>query len=1074
MPQSLIFIGAPSPRRNSFRKQLALFAVILQLCHFTLHAQLTRGGLTGTVTDPSGARVRAAKVRIVEIHTNAQRETSTNEVGIYRFSALQPGTYDAQIQAHGFKEHQIKNLQIGASREITLNQALSIEAEVTSIQVHSDSMASQSSDVAVENAVYLDHETLELAPFLNTLRDPHLAAVFLPTVSRAPGFSGFSAGGQRSRNQNFVLDGVDNNDLSVTGSTLRLIPEEIAELQIRFPVVSAEFGQTTGTQVSVITMSGTNSLHGNAWNYFRSNKLEPLALADERAGFRVSPRFARNQTGGSLGGPVRKNQTFFYAAIESTRRREAASTRSASSVTIPTLNGFAQLADLPLGDGQSVSSRQRVLKAISFLPNIYEHLGNPSSTVLRPVNGVPIEFQTQRIPVAAPSDLWHGLFRLDHSMAVAGSLSYRLLFDKRSQQNSASNLQFADRFAASSEILNQSHTTSFSYAFSPLWMTENRFAYTRSNLDFPENDPTSPTVQILGAFTFGGLSSFPQGRVANLFQWQHQSSRSAGIHLIKVGADMRRNRLFNLAAFDRKGTWTFNNISDYLNSQPSRIRGLLTDSSYDARQTNQSYFVQDNVRLKENLSLNLGLRYELNGVPMGYFGTEDPFLRALGVPGPARRDTNNIAPRLGFAFVPAVRSAWLRRLFGESATTVRVGYSMNYDVIFFNVLTVAASNYPRALKYDLFAPDTFELFPQSLQSPTQLPIFDPLRFPFANTPEDLQNPTSHNWMISIRRDLGLRQTLEIGYLGNRSYHLLRQSERNPGRLSPEQAETVKRGLAIASVQERRLNPARASRAIVESTAISKYHGAYLRHSQRFIRGLRSEVNFTWSGTFSDNDEPLAVGDIVLSSPQVPQNLSDYRTEWSRSVFDRPLRVSALFDYSLPKPNLAAAKLPFSNQLLAGWSLSGSAEWQSGQPFTIVTGVDSGGSGIAAGWRPDLLSGGSLAADPSSNDLRTFSTREKFKTPRTTNGSPLANSMPEGGNLGRNTYRGPAFTIWNLNIAKTVELHENVRLRLRGDFINAWNHRNFGNPVANMNSAAFGSNTTDPGNRAVLLSAKLSF
>ena len=116
----------------------------------------------------------------------------------------------------------------------------------------------------------------------------------------------------------------------------------------------------------------------------------------------------------------------------------------------------------------------------------------------------------------------------------------------------------------------------------------------------------------------------------------------------------------------------------------------------------------------------------------------------------------------------------------------------------------------------------------------------------------------------------------------------------------------------------------------------------------------------------------------------------------------------------------------------------------------------------------------MAPDPSSNDLRTFTTSEKFQTPRTANGTPLANSMPEGGNLGRNTYRGPAFTIWNLNIVKTVELHEKIRLRLRGDFINAWNHRNFGNPVANMNSATFGANTTDPGNRSVLLSARLSF
>jgi hypothetical protein len=207
---------------------------------------------------------------------------------------------------------------------------------------------------------------------------------------------------------------------------------------------------------------------------------------------------------------------------------------------------------------------------------------------------------------------------------------------------------------------------------------------------------------------------------------------------------------------------------------------------------------------------------------------------------------------------------------------------------------------------------------------------------------------------------------------------------------------------------------------------------------------------------------------------VPQNLSDRRSEWGRSVFDRPFRVSTLFSYFLPNGKFAPAEIPILNQFLTGWNFSGSAEWQSGQPFTIVTGVDSGGSGIPVGWRPDLLPEESMERDPSSGDFRTFLANERFQTPRTVNGSPLASSMAGGGNLGRNTYRGPAFTIWNLNVAKTVEIVEKLRLQLRGDFINVWNHRNFGNPVSNLNSPAFGSNTTDPGNRSVLLSARVSF
>ena len=201
-------------------------------------------------------------------------------------------------------------------------------------------------------------------------------------------------------------------------------------------------------------------------------------------------------------------------------------------------------------------------------------------------------------------------------------------------------------------------------------MSENRFSYVRSHLMFPENDPDSPTVQVLGSFTFGGLSTFPQGRVANTFQWQSVISRSAGRHLLKAGADIRRNRLYNLSQFDAKGTWTFNNFTEFLNSQPSRLRHLLTDSSYDARQTGQAYFLQDSVRVARTLSLDLGLRYELNSVPLDFFGTRDPVLRQVDVPRPPGADSNNLAPRLGLAYVPESRWPFLHKLFGGGQTVV--------------------------------------------------------------------------------------------------------------------------------------------------------------------------------------------------------------------------------------------------------------------------------------------------------------------------------------------------------------------------------------------------------------------
>ena len=1048
-------------------------SMILVWLPHSLSAQLTRGTISGVVTDPSGARVQSAVVRIVEVGTNLRRETLSNGIGIFRLSAIEPGLYDLEIQAAGFKLWKFPDLRVRSGREIALNPTLSLLDAVAVIDIQGTPVLPELLDISIAASSYFGREAVAGAPLLNLARDPQLLAVFMPMVSRAPGFSGLSAGGQRSRNQNFILDGTDNNEISVTGSTLRLIPEEVSELQVQFPSFAAEFGQSTGAQISAITSGGTNALHASVWDYFRADWLEPRSLLDKRAGFRAPPRFVQNQAGASLGGPIQRDRTFFYTVLEANRSRQAASTRAASFLTIPTRAGDAVLrtGTVPLGAGQSAASRQQVLERLSFLPAIYDLLGTEGETSTRTVNSVPIEFQTLRVPLAAPSDLWHGLFRGDQTLGDGANLSYRFLLDKRSQQNVTSNLQFADRYAAASEVFSQSHTVSLTHAFNPSWITEGRFSFVRSSLAFPENDPVSPTVQVLGAFTFGGLSNFPQGRVANTFHGQSLTSYHSGKHLLKFGADLRRSRLYNLFAADQKGTWTFNNFTDYLNSQPSRLRHLLTDSTYDARQANQAYFIQDDLRLAQNLSFNAGLRYEVSGVPFGFFGTADPALRLFGIPGPTRRDTNNLAPRLGLAYAPRAPAGWLRRLTGENQTVIRAGFGMNYDVIFLNVLTITAGNYPRALKYDVFAPEIFNLFPLLLPRPAQLPEFDPVRFPFANTPSDLQHPTSHNWLLVIRRQFEARQFAEIGYTGNRTYHLLRQGERNPGLLTAEQAAAVIGGGAIPSVQQRRLNPAWASRATLESTAVSKYHALFLRHQQSVVPGLTSDINLTWSGTFSDNDESLAVGDIVLSSPQLPQNVLDYRSEWSRSVFDRPLRVSSLLAY---EPAAKRSASPVLGHLLAGWRFAGSAEWQSGQPFTVVTGVDSGGSGIPVAWRPDLLPGGSLLRDPVHGDLRTFKAINLLHTPRTAGGSPLASSMPEGGNLGRNTFRGPAFLLGNLNVTKFVQIRDSLRLQLRGDFLNVLNHRNFGNPVSNLNSSAFGSNTTDPGNRSVLLSAKLSF
>ncbi len=1045
----------------------------------SLSAQLTRGFISGTVQDPSTAVIANATVTLTNNATNIQRGAATNEIGFYRFVAVEPGSYTIEFASPGFQTTKIVSIHVGTAQEVVLNQTLALSREATTIEVRGTPPGLQLSKTTP--TIERTHKGwfVSAVPLTASTRDVTRLALLAPTVVRAPGSNRFSANGQRARNNNFLIDGTDNNDLSVTLPIARVIPEAVFEFQVQTTPYSAEYGRNSGAQVSILTRRGTNAYHGEVWDYVRANWMEPVSLLNKRAGFTETPRFIQNQIGGAISGPVKRDRTFFFGLLEANRQREASDARNAQAAIIPTSAGLAALSAVPLGPDQTLQSRQAVLDALSFLPEVHKNISRYDNLTTQTVNGVPIEIGTIRIPLANPHNFWYAMARFDHQLSENGSLTFRYHLDKQFQPDFVSNKQFGSRFAGANANFSQNYALSHTRSFGSRFINEFRFAYSRRNLDFPENDPKSPTVQIGREFTIGGKSNFPQGRVSNTFQWQNVSTYLRGRHSLKMGADIRRNRLFNRSGFDSKGTWTFNSLSDFINNRASRLRQAVNEATFAARQTNLFWFFQDDVKVTSNLTVNLGIRHEYSGVPFGFFGAANAEVAAVGVPLRARPDKNNWAPRIGVAFSPSPPSGWKRKLFGEGQTVFRAGFGVGYDVLFYNILSATARNYPRVVTSQTFQPETINLFPALAPRQTAIPPLNPL-FLFANTPAEIQNPTTNYWSFAIQRQFGRDYTFEIGYTGNRSYHQIRQGDTNPGLLTQEQAQTVIAGGSIPTLQARRLNSAWGPRISTEATALGEYHAMFLRLDKKLSHGLLVGSNYTWSANFSDSDELFPVGDIALSSPAVPQNFFDYKNEWSRSVFDRPNRFVIHYAYEIPWLDSPGANHPVLKHLLAGWSIAGFSEWQSGQPFTITTGVDSGGSGtfFLSPWRPDYNPNGQFSKDPVEGNLRTFRTPITGEgivvTPLTAGGRPLPNSMPNGGNLGRNTFRGPSFTNWNFSLMKTVSLSERSTVQLRADWINLWNHRNFGNPVAAMNSPAFGSNTTNPGGRSMLLSLKIRF
>ena len=537
--------------------RLLTLALTLLLFAHQAEAQLVRGFVSGTVTDPTNAVVPGVQVTITNTATNISRETMTNNLGFYRFVAVEPGDYSVEFRLTGFEAHRVPNITVRTAKEVVINQTLKVSAATTEISVVDTPGVELEKTIPTVERTFSEQIVAEL-PFqiYNGARDITRLALLAPTVNRAPGSNEFAANGQRARNNNFTIDGVDNNDLSVTQSLTRVIPEAVQQVQVQTTAYAAEFGRTSGAQVSAVTKSGTNTLHGEGWEYYRGNWMEPLSLTNKRAGLSETPRFVVNQFGGDIGGPIIKDRTFFFGLLELNRRREAPSAANATSVNIPTPAGYAALSTVPLGSGQTAASRQAALTALGFLPEIHAQVTNYDNLRTTLINGTPIQVGTVIIPLPGPFNFWNNVFRVDHRLGTADNLTYRYHLDHRDQPNVTSNLGFGTRFAAAQKVFRQNHAISYTHPFSSRFLNEARVGYVRSLLDVQENDPRSSTVNIGGAFTIGGGSGFPQGRVEQLYEYQDVATYISGRNSFKLGMDLRRNKLFGLFGTNSKGTWT--------------------------------------------------------------------------------------------------------------------------------------------------------------------------------------------------------------------------------------------------------------------------------------------------------------------------------------------------------------------------------------------------------------------------------------------------------------------------------------------------------------------------------------
>jgi outer membrane receptor protein involved in Fe transport len=1049
---------------------LVLATVVAIALPTSMNAQLTRGSISGTVNDTSGAVIPGAQVKITNKDTNIERTAVTNEVGFYRVTALEPGLYAVLISKDGFEGVENNAVTVQSAKEVTFDVDLKVAAAgniVVDVTGQTEAIALNKTNPTI-GLTATSRQAVDLP--LSAARDINQLSLLSPGVFTAPGSTGISANGQRARNNNFTIDGSDNNDISVTLSTTPVAPEAVSEFQIQNNAYSAEFGRNSGAQINVITKSGTNTLHGEAFEYYRGNALNSRSAQEKSNGLADPARLDRNQFGFDLGGPVQKDKTFIFGFFQLDRLRTAGA--PGTTARIPTPAGLALLNSVPLRSGQSSSSRQAVLGAIAFLNGVYA--ANPvfTSPVNTLVNGVSIPTGNINFPISQPNNTRNIILRADHKFSDRDNFTARYIYNKNDTTNLISNTQFGSLFAGNQNVLDQNGALSETHIFSPSVLNEFRFSAVRRNLAFPENDPKTPATTITGLFSIGGASNFPQGRIQNSFQFSDILTVQKGRHSIKFGADIRRIRLFNLAAFDSKGTYTFNNLQDFMNNNAATFQQALQTATFDARQTQQYYFAQDDFHVTSNLTLNLGLRYEYSGVPFGFFGATDAQSLAALVPGPVQPDKNNFAPRFGFAYSPHSTSGLVGRLFGDGKTVFRGGYGIAYDLLFYNLLTVDASNFPRVVTPAFQA--VLDVFP-GLLPVSGTAQFNPLAT-WVNTPSDARTPYAELYSFTIQREIGRSFVMEVGYSGTRAINAVNQDQANPAILTAAQAATVRAGGTIPGSQARRLFPQFGQRVLISTHAMSSYNSGFATLNKKFSHGLQFGASYTWSKNISNNDESLGVGAITAGSPQVPQDYLNFGAEKSPSAFDRTQRFVVNYIYQIPWLKSGWAQNWVARQVFSGWELSGITSFQSGQPFSILTGVDTNGNGTAGGDRPDFNPSGTIVLDPGTGNYRSFTASRltgPYVVPLGSNGLPLANSLGNG-NLGKNTLRGPGFANYNISLSKAFKFYERHEVRLRMDMLNAFNNRSWGNPNSTIGSLNFGKNLNDSNPRTITLGAKYSF
>src|ERR1700734_1738121 len=1126
-------------------KTLTLFLVAL-LTSFDAAGQQITGSIRGTVLDPSGAIVQLATVTAKQIETGLTRVAVSDRQGEYVLVELPIGHYQLEVQANGFQKYLQQGISLDVNETAMVNIHLKLGAETQQVEVSADAAFVQSTVSSLGQTV-MEREILDLP--LDGRNFSQLGLLQPGVVPLTPGLleaggparqnQAYAVDGQRPESNNFMIDGADNESSVDAGFVLKPPIDAIAEFRILTHNANAEFGRNTGSTTNIVTRSGSNAFHGAAWEFLRNDAMDSSDYFTQS----VQP-LKQNQFGATFGGPIVKDKTFFFGYYEGFRNRQGETVPATVPSAAERQGNFAQLCTSIPGDAfvggictnTTTNAPDFNGQLLNFamgpapvpIPNNQLTSIDPIATNVLPFFPLPNQGENGFIATQTLSENNDQFgVRVDHYLSRADTLNFRYMYSSGPTTDPLSPVGAnVPGFPVGEYDRAQNFVTQETHVFSPNTIGVARFSFLRnkflldehlnhespSDLGF-EYDPTLPSaagppfIQVGGYASVGDPITGPRNTFQNTFDGSGSVSWIHGHHEFKFGGGYRRDQINALQGIASNGFFVFSTFpfsdgfASFLSGQPVVFLQGGGDFSREIRERAFDAYGQDNYKITSNLTLNIGLRYEL---PLP--ATENKNRMNLFVPGAQSKVIPYAPPGLLYpgdpgvpaglipaektAFAPRVGFAWNPR--GDAKTVISAAYGIFYEPYYTGEggpLQDPVSAPPYLKTQQISFPVNSFANPFYSPNPFSQPFPEPMTLLVLS--RNLHLPYAQDWNLNIQRSFGADWLFQVGYVGTTGVRLPRFIEGNPPVFVPG-VDTTSPGCAPPAqpcpisnennVNQRRLysgctlaspnDCVYASVGEMASIANSAYNALEASLRKRFSHGLSFLASYTFSHSIDDVSSFNITGSAsqpVAGENDLAQNPFDLAAERGPSMFDSRNRFVLSYEWSIP---FLQHSSEWYGKILGNWQLNGIMTAMSGGPFTVFDSNDVSLQGQApeiSGFssnRPNVI------GNPNSGP-RTVAEWFNVSAFQKLEPDPLGR-FEVFGDEGRNAVVGPGYVNWDFSAFKNIRLAESKELQLRGELFNFLNHTNFRLPVSDIESLTFGQIQSDVGPRVIQVALKFLF